>query len=67
MNSRVWKREVEELAIEFGCVLDDTNGKHYALKHPNGWTVYVSRTPSDGRVKQYVKSDLRRKSTGVWR
>lgn len=66
-KSRVWRRELEDLAAQFGCSLTDTNGDHHKISHPSGWFVFTSRTPSDGRALQYVKSDLRRKAAGVWR
>lgn len=67
MNSRVWRRELEDLCKEHDLTLDVSNGKHYILRHESGWFVYASRSPSDGRVLQYVKSDIRRKANGTWR
>ncbi len=67
MNSRVWKREVTELAARYGCTVDSTNNQHLKIMHPEGWFVFCSLTPSDGRALRYVESDLRRKAAGVWR
>ena len=65
--SGTWRKDIETLADEFGCVLDTTSRRHWVVRHPSGWFVFVSRTPSDPRALQYVRSDCRRKASGVWR
>lgn len=66
-RSRVWRRDVEELALEFGCSVETTEGSHIKIAHPSGWVVFCSASPSDPRALQYVRSDLRRKASGMWR
>lgn len=66
-NSRNWRRQVEDLARDHGCTVEDTHGDHLKLAHPSGWFLFVSKSPSDHRALSNVKSDLRRKAAGVWR
>lgn len=67
MSNTAWRRALEQLATEFGCTLELTKGSHYVFKHPKGWQVYTSQSPSDRRAIQYVKADLRRKARGFWK
>lgn len=62
-----WRRSLDDLATEYGCTLELTNGSHFKIKHPSGWFVFTACTPSDPRALRYVKSDLKRKAAGVWR
>ena len=67
MSSAAWLRQVGELAEEYGCAVERTEGNHLRLKHPDGWFVFCSSSPSDKRALRYLRSDLRRKAAGVWR
>ncbi len=67
MNSNTWRRAVREMAEKFGCTVEVTGGSHYMLKHPDGWRVYTSQSPSDFRALRYLKTDLKKKATGVWK
>lgn len=67
MSSRAWRRQVEDLAAEFGCELEHTRGDHLRVAHPSGWALSVSKSPSDHRALANVRADLRRKAAGVWR
>ena len=63
-----WRRDVEALAREHGCAVEEApRGGHLVLRHPSGWSVFVSKSPSDWRALQNVRGDLRRKASGVWR
>lgn len=65
--SGTWRKDVAALAKEYGCSFITDERRHWVLRHPSGWFVFVSRTPSDARALQYVRSDLRRKASGLWR
>lgn len=67
MSSAAWRRDVDRLAEEYGCTVERTEGNHLKLKHPSGWSVVCSSSPSDGRALRYLRSDLRRKAAGVWK
>lgn len=66
-RSRVWRRDVDELAERYGCSVEETNGSHLKIVNPRGWFVFCSKSPSDPKALRYVESDLRRKAAGVWR
>jgi len=67
VNSARWRRSVKLEADRFGCKVEQTNGNHLVVRHPSGWFVYASLSPSDARALRYLRADLRRKATGVWR
>lgn len=67
MSSAAWRREVDELAAEYGCTVERTDGNHLRLKHPSGWFVICSSSPSDPMALRYLRSDLRRKAAGIWK
>jgi len=66
-RSAVWRRDLERLAAEFGCDLKLAPGGHFRFRHPSGWFVTCSASPNDPKALRYVRSDLKRKTTGVWR
>lgn len=65
--SRHWRRAIEELAEEFGATVEESRGDHLRIRHPSGWFLSVSKSPSDHRALANVRGDLRRKAAGVWR
>lgn len=62
MTSRSWRRVVDRLAADHGCRVSETGGKHLRLRHPDGWTVIASASPSDERAVGNLRADLRRAS-----
>lgn len=44
-----WERTLRALASEFGCSIEQTRSKHWCIRHPTGWRVIASGTPSDSR------------------
>jgi hypothetical protein len=60
-------REVEALAAEFGAVVEWDHRTHGKIRHPSGWQVAVSKSPSDDHAIDQVRRDCRRKARGVYR
>jgi hypothetical protein len=66
--SSVARRDIAELAKEFGCVVSTTSAGHVKLTHRTaGWSVFGSSSPSDQRALLNLRSDLRRKRAGIYR
>lgn len=66
MTSRSeWHRKVVSLAARHGCTLGRTRGGHLVLRHPDGWRVVTSSTPSDDKAIRNVLADIRRYSRGA--
>lgn len=57
-------RDLFGLAEQFGCTVERTRSQHIRLRHPSGWFVITSFTPSCHRVFKNVRSSLRRKAAG---
>lgn len=55
-----WRRLVDQLAAEYGCAVKMTGASHLRLKHPSGWIVITSQTPSDKRAVRNLVAELRR-------
>ncbi|HKO85635.1 MAG TPA: type II toxin-antitoxin system HicA family toxin [Actinomycetota bacterium] len=55
-----YRRELEELAAEFGFTVERTRSQHYALRKPGRPPVFQSSTPSDWRSTRNLRSQLRR-------
>jgi len=59
-----WQRTLRALAKEHGCTLSGGGERHFQLRHPSGWSVVASSSPSDHRALVSVRRDLVRKARG---
>lgn len=55
-----WRRTLRALAAEFGCELSVTGKSHMVFRHPSGWFVFCSGSPSDRRALVNTRGLLRR-------
>ncbi len=60
MNQSEWLRYVRQVAEANGACVETTNGGHLVIRHPDGWQVFASRTPSDWRGPANLARDVRR-------
>ena len=66
MTIEQWRRIVRDLAADAGAAVEHTKGGHLAIRHPDGWVVFCSSTPSEGyRAKLNVRSQIRRAQRGL--
>lgn len=67
-KGREWRKNVDQVAKQYGCEVSLTGSGHLMLEHPDGWSVLTASTPgSPWKAMKKLRCQCRRAAGAVAR